>query len=229
MAAEHRHRVKTKFLANGLPKDVPPHEVLEFLLFYAIPRKDTKIIAKKLLEKFGSLSNIFNAPITELEKVDGMGEHSAILIKLIPEIARVYNDDILSKASFFNSTDEIGTYLLGRYAYFGADEVFSILSFNNAGKLLSFNVIEKGDIGSVGVSTRKVIETLLNTKATSVIIAHNHPSGYALPSDGDIRVTEILNNSLKSINVQLVDHIIIAAGDFVSLRQSERFKNLFSK
>ncbi len=227
MAAEHRRRVKDKFLANGLPKDVPPHEVLEFLLFYAIPRRDTKIIAKKLLEKFGSLSNIFNAPIAELEKVEGMGEHSAILIKLVPEIARAYNDDVLSKVSSLNSTDEIGTYLLGRYAYFGADEVFSIVSFNNAGKLLSFNVIEKGDIGSVGVSTRKVIETLINTKATSIVIAHNHPGGFALPSDGDIKATEVLKNSLKGINVRLLDHIIIAGGDFVSLRQSENFKNLF--
>ena len=227
MAAEHRRRVKDKFLANGFLEGTPPHEILEFLLFYSISRKDTKIIAKRLLEKFGSLSNVFNAPIEELEKVEGMGEHSAILIKLIPEIARAYNDDTVSRVSNLNTTDEVGTYLLSRYAYFGSDEVFSIVSFNNAGKLLSFNVIEKGDIGSVGVSTRKVIETLINTKATSIIMAHNHPGGFALPSDGDIKVTSMLKNSLKSINVNLIDHIIIANGDFVSLKQSEKFKNLF--
>lgn len=227
MAAEHRRRVKDKFLTNGFPNGTPPHEVLEFLLFYSISRKDTKIIAKRLLEKFGSLSNVFNAPVKELEKVEGMGEHSAILIKLIPEIARAYNDDNVSRISNLSTTDEIGTYLLSRYAYFGTDEIFSVTSFNNTGKLLSFNVIEKGDIASVGVSTRKVIETLINTKATSVVIAHNHPGGFALPSDGDIKVTKMLSTALKSINVNLLDHIIIAGDDFVSLRQSENFKNLF--
>ena len=219
---EHRRRVKNKFLENGLPDTTPPREILEILLFYAISRKDTKEIAVDLLNKFGSLSNVFNAPIDELKKINGMGEHSAILIKLIPEIAKAYKNDTLNKVSHLNSTDEVGTYLLSRYAYFGSDEVFSVLSFNNVGRLLGFNVVEKGDIGSVGVSTRKVIETLLNTKATCAIIAHNHPSGYALPSDGDIKVTCMLRNSLKSINVNL-----IADGDYVSLSSSERFKDIF--
>ena len=227
LVPEHRRRAKDKFLNNGFPKGTPPHEILEFLLFYAIARKDTKEIAKHLLEKFCSLSNVFNAPISELEKVDGIGEHAAILIKLIPEIAGAYNEDTLKSSSKLNSVDEIGTYLLSRYAYFGRDEVFSILSFNNKGKLLSFNVVEKGDVGSVGVSTRKVIEILLSTKASSAVIAHNHPGGFALPSDGDLWVTETLHRVLKSINVNLVDHIILADGDFVSLSQSEKFKNIF--
>lgn len=226
--SEHRRRVKDKFLANGLPKGTPQREILEFLLFFAISRKDTKAIAVDLLDKFGTLSNVFDAPIEELKKVKGMGEHSAILIKSIPDIARAYNDDIVKKDCSLNTTDEIGTYLLSRYAYFGNEEVFSVTSFRNNGKFLSFNIVEKGDIGSVGVSTRKVIETLINTKATSVVIAHNHPSGYAIPSDGDLKVTEALRDALKSINVSLVDHIIIAGGDFVSLRQSAKFRNMFT-
>ncbi len=224
---EHRRRVKDKFLANGIPKDAPDREILEFLLFYAIARKDTKDIALALLHKFGNLNNVFDASIEELKKVKGVGEHAAILIKVIPEIAKIYNEKKFRKGSRLNTIDEVGTYLLSRYAYFGSDEVFSVVSFNNLGDLLNFNIIEKGDIGSVGVSTRKVIETLINTKATSVIIAHNHPGGVALPSDGDLKVTEMLKNSLKSINVTLIDHIIIANGDFVSLKQSELFRNLF--
>ncbi len=225
--SEHRRRVKDKFLQNGLPSGTPPHEILEFLLFYSIPRKDTKIVAKMLLEKFGSIANVFSASVEELQTVEGVGEHSAILIKLIPEIAKAYREDLLGTASYLNSVEEIGTYLLSRYAYFGTEEVFSLLSLNNKGKLLGFNVIEKGDIGSVGVSTRKVIETLINTKATSAIIAHNHPGGIALPSDIDLKITHSLRSSLKSINVVLLDHIIIAGDDFVSLLQSKKFKNMF--
>lgn len=224
---QHRRRAKDKFINNSFPKGTPPHEILEFLLFYSISRKDTKPIAKNLLQKFGSLENVFNASITELEKVDGIGEHSAILIKLIPVIADIYNEKGLSQPSLMNSIEEIGTYLLSRYAYFGRDEVFSILSFDNRGRFINFNVVEKGDIASVGVSTRKVIEILLATKATSVVIAHNHPSGLALPSDGDLRVTETLYRVLKSINVTLVDHLILINDDFVSLAQSAEFKNLF--
>ncbi len=225
--SEHRRRVKDKFLQNGLPKGAPPHEILEILLFYSIARKDTKVTAKLLLEKFGSLSNVFNATPEELQTVEGIGEHSAILLKLIPEIMRAYGEDMLSPAAYLNDSDEIGTYLLSRYAYFSSEEVFSVLSLNNKGRLISFNVIEKGDIGSVGVSTRKVIETLLNTKATSAVIAHNHPGGIALPSDIDLKITESLHLSLKSINVNLIDHIILADDDFVSLAQSEKFRDIF--
>lgn len=227
--SEHRRRVKDKFLQNGFPKGAPPHEILEFLLFYSVARKDTKVTAKLLLEKFGSISNVFNATVEELQTVEGIGEHSAILLKLIPEVARTYHEDMLSTASYLNSSDEIGTYLLSRYAYFNHEEVFSILSFNNKGKLLSFNIVEKGDIGSVGVSTRKVIETLLNTKASSAVIAHNHPGGIALPSDNDLKITESLRASLKSINVNLIDHIILTDNDFVSLGQSQNFKDMFKK
>ena len=225
---QHRRRAKDKFISGGFSDGTPPHEILEFLLFYSINRKNTKPIAKRLLEKFGSLANVFNAPVSELEKVEGIGEHSAILIKAIHEIARIYNEKTLESTTL-NSADEIGTYLLSRYAYFGRDEVFSVLSFDNKGKFINFNVVEKGDVGAVGVSTRKVIEILLSTKASSAVIAHNHPGGYALPSSGDLLVTETLYRVLKSINVTLVDHIILIDNDFVSLAQSAEFKNLFKE
>ena len=224
---EHRRRVKDKFLQSGFPESTNDYEYLEFLLFYAISRRDTKEIAKLLLDNFGSLSGVFNAPISELQKIDGIGEHAAILIKFIPQIARAYKDDMLDTSSSLNSVEEIGTYLLNRYAYFGKDEVFSILSFDNKGKLLSFNIVEKGDVGSVGISARKVIEVLLTTKASSAVIAHNHPGGVALPSSGDLKVTETLKRVLNDINVRLLDHIIIAGDDFVSLLQSREFTNIF--
>ena len=223
----HRQRVKNKFLQNGFPKGTNDYEYLEILLFYAIARKDTKEIAKQLLKEFGSLSGVFNAPINELQKIDGIGEHAAILIKLVPEMARAYKDDMLDTTSSLTSVDEIGTYLLNRYAYLGKDEVFSILSFDNKGKLLNFNVVEKGDVGSVGISVRRVIEIMLSTKASSAVIAHNHPSGIALPSSGDLKVTETLKRVLADINVRLLDHIIIAGDDFVSLLQSNEFKDIF--
>ena len=223
----HRDRVRDKFLANdGFPKGTPDHEMLELLLFYSIPRKDTNEIAHELIKTFGSLSNVLKASAEDLMQVKGITKNSAVLIKLILEISRRYNEDIQSVASVFASSEEIGTYLLGRYAGI-TEEVMTILSLNGNGKIISFDEVMRGDISRVGLSTRKIIEIILRTKATSVILAHNHPSGIALPSDGDLTATVTVKSALTHIGVTLLDHFIIADGDFVSLAISERFKEIF--
>ncbi len=223
----HRDRVRNKFLANGgFPKGTPEHEMLELVLFYSIPRKDTNEIAHNLIKTFGSLSGVFKASAEELMSVKGISKNSAVLIKLIIELARQYNSDIKSVASTFSSTEEIGTYLLGRYAGV-TEEVMTLLSLDGKGKIISYDEVLKGDISRVGVSTRKIIEILLRTKATSVIMVHNHPSGLALPSDADLSATATVKNALSHIGVTLLDHIIIAEGDFVSLAISEKFRDLF--
>lgn len=225
--AGHRAKAKAKFLANGFPKGTPDHEILEFLLYYAIAQKDTNTIAHNLIERFGSLSGVFNAPINDLKKIGGISEHSAILIKLIPEIGRAYNDDMISNASVLHSTEEVGTYLLSRYAYYGTEEVFSMISMNNKGKVLSFDLLSKGSVASVNVDMRKIVEVVLRTNATSVIIAHNHPGGVAVPSPADIDITLTIKNALSPLQVNLIDHIILSTNDYSSLASTENFKNLF--
>ncbi len=227
MHEDHRKRVKQKFLENGFSEATPDHEILEMLLFYAIARKDTNTLAHQLIDEFGSLSGVINAPISALTKINGISEHTAILIKLVLEVAKAYTRNTLSTTTVMQSSEEIGTYLLGRYAYFGTDEVFSMLSLNNKGKLLSFDIVERGDLSSVGISIRKVVEVLIKTKGTAVVIAHNHPGGIALPSDKDVQITAEMKSALAPIGVHLLDHIIIASGDYVSLFESEKFKYLF--
>lgn len=223
----HRERVKKKFLEHGFSESTPEHEVLEMILFYGISRKDTNELAHNLIDRFGSLFEVLGAPVSELTKVKGVSEHTAILLNLFYDVIELYVKGDPNKKTILHTSDEAGQYLLKRYDFFGNDEVFTMLGLNRLGEMKSFDIVEKGDIASVGVSIRKILEIIMKTNATTVIIAHNHPSGIALPSDADIKITAAIKNALATIGVRLTDHIIIADGDFVSLAQSERFRELF--
>lgn len=224
--AGHRANMRKKFIENGFSKSTPPHEILEMILFYSLPRCDTNVVAHRLLERFGSIAAVFDASIEDLKQVEGMGENSAVLFKLILAASRAYHEDVKSFASKLCSLEELGTYLISRFAGV-TEEQFAVVSLTLDGKFLSFDVVSKGDLTAVGVSTRKVLEVLLRTHATSVVLAHNHPHGVALPSGADLSVTEMLGKVLNTIGVHLTDHIIIANGDYVSLAQSEEFAYLF--
>lgn len=221
----HRDRVKKKFLKNGFTEGTPKHEILEMILFYSVPRKDTNELAHKLLEKFGSLVGVLNAPSSELEKFPGITENTAVLFKMIMEVARVYAAESVSKETIFGSLDEIGTYLMGRFAGI-TEEQFAVLSLKSNGKFIAYDIVGKGDISSVSVSTRKIIEIIIERKATSVVLAHNHPGGLALPSGPDLENTKNIREALKHIGVHLIDHIIIADGDFVSIAQSKQIRDI---
>lgn len=223
--AGHRDRMKKEFLANGI-ENLPQHKVLELLLFFCISRIDTNPLAHELIERYKNIAGVLDAPIEELITFKGLTESNAVLLKMIIPLARIYAEDKESKDIQFKSIDSIGDYLLKRY--FGlTKEMFSILCIDASGKLLSFNFLSEGDISSVGVSTRSVIEIALKSNANCAIISHNHPSGIALPSNEDVAVTEQVRNALYQIGVRLVDHIIIADGDFVSMQQSQKYKHLF--
>ena len=222
----HRKRLRAEFLKNPINDATPPHKVLEFLLFYSIPRHDTNEIAHALMEKFHTFSNVFDASEEELLSVEGVGENTVALIKNILPIARIYEADKHSTGLLLRDYNTIGEFILRKYAGI-ADEHFSILCLDNSGKLLGFEMLNEGDISSVGVSTRTVLETAMRTRATSCVIAHNHPSGIALPSGEDIAITRNLKAILFQIGVRLVDHIIISGNDFVSLRLSADYKSIF--
>ncbi len=222
----HRDRVKDKFLENGFTKETPTHEILELVLFYSVPRKDTNELAHKLLNEFGSLSGVLNARPEQLMKFPGITKNTAVLFKMILEISRVYNTEVASDRNVFKSSEEIGEYIFSQFVGV-TDERFGLLSLSNNGKLLSYDIVSVGDISSVGTSTRKVIEIVLRSRATTVVIAHNHPGGLALPSAADLETTKRINEALKHIGVHLYDHIIVADGDFVSLAQSKDFAEIF--
>lgn len=226
--AGHRSSVRNKFIKNkGFPPGTPSHEILEMLLFYVIPRRDTNVIAHMLIRRFGSLKGVFGASIDDLMTVDGIGENAAVFIKMIPAIFKEYSKEIYFEASKKEDTaGNIGDYLLTQYAGV-EDEMLSIVSMDNKGKILSHDIISRGDAHTVGISTRKILETVMKTGASTVTLAHNHPGGVALPSDEDIAATVAVKNILSSIDVKLVDHIMLVDGDYTSMAVSARFANIF--
>lgn len=221
----HRQRMKDRFMSHGLD-NFDDHSVLELLLFFAQPRKDVNPIAHALLEHFGSLASVFDASADELSKVDGIGDSAATLIKLIPALSRRYQ---ISKTSFEGilvTTEDIGNYLLPRFTGY-REEVVYLTCLDAKNKVISCTLVSKGSVNAAHISTRSILETALNHNATSIILAHNHTSGVALPSTEDVVTTRQLSAVLKAAGIFLKDHLIIGGNDFVSLRDSDKARQIF--
>ena len=214
----HRERLKLRFLESGLDSftDV---QALELLLFYAIPQKDTNPIAHALLERFGSLSQVLDAPVEELKKVTGISDHAATLLRLATELARFYQVDTARRTEVLTSLDACGAYLVPRFFGRKVETVF-LLCLDAKCKVLCCREIGEGSVNAASISVRKVVEAALSANATTVVLAHNHPSGVALPSADDVQTTRRIAAALSAVEVQLIDHIVVAEGDFISMAQS---------
>ncbi len=213
----HRQRVYDRFRKEGLDS-FSPHNVLEMLLFYSIPRADTNEIAHRLIERFGSIAAVFDAPESELVKVTGVGERSAMLIKMIPQLSRYYMTDKTADV-IINSSRQAGEYLLPRYVGRTVETVM-VICLDNKGKVINTTIVHEGNINVSEVSVQAIASVALQSKAAAIIIAHNHPDGVALPSGDDISTTKIICRTLAALNVKVVDHIIIGDNDFVSVFDS---------
>lgn len=214
----HRKRMKERFMKSGLD-DFAPHNVLEFLLFYSIPRGDTNPIAHRLIDAFGSLSGVFDATPEELMKVSGVGESTAILISMIPQMARKYLEDKANAVNVVGGCGDIGAYLLPKFVG-RTNEALMMVSIDNKNKVISCSVVAEGTVDSAKVSRRKVMEEAMKVKATRVILAHNHPRGVAVPSAEDVAMTREIGRLFAQVGIELVDHIIIADDDYVSMAAS---------
>jgi len=218
----HRSRLRQQFLQHGL-EPYPDYQALELLLCYAIPRQDTQPIARALLKRFGSLQGVFSASQQELEQISGIGETAAILLRLVPEICRRSRiSSQQEKGQIIASQEAAGDYFLELLDGKGEEE-FYCMCLDAKGKVLSCRCIAKGSSNALSVNLRKVMEEVVHSGATSVILAHNHPSGLALPSQADNSTTLEIFRALRSMNVQLLDHIIVADGDYVSLAANGLF------
>ncbi len=214
----HRARKKEQFREYGLDA-FADHEVLELLLFYAIPRADTNQIAHRLIDRFGSLSAVFSAPVEELEKVEGVGAHAAVLLAaMLPAVRRAY----LTAPKDGVILSDVGR--MGRYfceLFFGVQqEVFYEVCLDAKGKLLRCYKVASGSVDMVNINVRCIVENALRSHASAVALAHNHPSGVALPSADDNRTTLAIYDALRTVDIKLVDHIIVADDDFVSLHEN---------
>jgi len=214
----HRERLKSRFLEEGLD-NFTDIQVLELLLFYAIPQKDTNPIAHALLSRFGSLSQVLDADAEELKKVPGISDHSATLLRMVTEISRYYQVNCVQRTQALTTLDACGNYLVP-YFFGRSNETVFMLCLDAKCKVLCCREVGEGSINSASISVRKIVETALSTNATTVILAHNHPSGVALPSSEDIQTTRRVAAALSAVEVHLADHIVVADGDFVSMVQS---------
>ena len=213
----HRQRKKEQFLRRGL-EGFADHEVLELLLYYAIPRRDTNEIAHRLIAKFGTLRGVFDAAPEELRQVEGMGENAALFLQLLPAVGRrtLLHE---KREVILNSVEAVGTYF-ARLLDGERREVLYQVCLDAKGKLLSYCRLASGTVSVAPVSVREVVENALRCDASRVVLGHNHPSGVALPSEEDRQITLQIQQALATMSIALVDHIIVADGDFVSMAAS---------
>ena len=217
----HRQRTKKKFLEHGLDS-FSDHEVLELLLFYALPRGDTNPTAHALIDRFGSLAAVLDAPLEELVRVPGIGEGAAALLKLAPQVGRRYLMSRASVGDILYSTQAAGKYIVPLFAGETEEAVYAVC-LDGKYKVLGCRLLFRGSVNSAGVSVRRIVEAAISCNATSVILAHNHTSGPALPSEDDIKTTRRVRQALKAVDIELADHLIVADDDFVSLADSGFF------
>ena len=219
----HRQRLRDRFVEQGLDS-FTQIQVLELALFYCIPRQDTNELAHRLLERFGSFSQVLDADLTDLMSVKGIGENTAVFLKLLPAVGRFYQVDLAAlEGSPLLTTDACGAYLLPRFVGRCNETVF-LLCLDAKGKVICCRLMGEGGINSAGVPIRKIVETALSTKATTVVLAHNHPSGIALPSKEDITATLRVATALDAVDVVLADHLVVADGDYTSMVQSGYYR-----
>lgn len=217
----HRQRLRERFLQEGLDNFDQIH-VLELLLFYCVPRKDTNLLAHALLKHFGSFDAVMDATANELMAVPGVGENVATFLCLMKSSWRYYNIQSGKSCKFLTTVEQCGNYLLPFFVNRDVEMVY-LLCLDAKCKVICCRLVGEGSVNSANISIRKIVETALNANATSVVLAHNHPSGVAIPSAEDIQTTKRLGKALHAVEIVLVDHIVVAENDYVSIAQSGKY------
>lgn len=204
----HRQRLRNRFIEKGFEGQAL-HEVLELLLTYAIPQRDVNELAHILLEHFGSFSNVFEASLEELTQVKGISENSAVLLKMIPSLSRLYNQDKWREKPKLDTALKAQEYI--RTLFIGeVYEVFYVICLDSQCQVLQACRVSEGTIDQSSVYTRNVVELVLRHKAQSIMLAHNHPGGNPRASAADYAITKAIYEALHSVGVRLLDHIIVA-------------------
>lgn len=215
----HRERLKKRFLEEGLDH-FSQIQALELLLFYAVPQRDTNPIAHNLLDRFGSISAVLEAPTEELKKVPLIGDHAATLLQLTRAMSRYYQVDKSNNVKILSTLDQCAEYMVPHFHGRTVETVF-LLCLDARCKVLGCKEVGEGGINSANVDIRRIVETAISMGASAAVLAHNHPSGLALPSDEDILTTRRIAAALEMVDVFLQDSLIVADNDYVSMAQSK--------
>lgn len=213
--AEHRRRVRNRFLSEGLDS-FEEHQIIELLLFYGIPRRDTNEVAHHLLNAFGSLRGVLDAGYEDLVKIPGVGENCACLIRFASALSRRYALSEPSSAEKFDTADKVGRYLVALFMGCPVEQVWAMF-FNGRNELISCEKLCDGSVSSSSFSPRLLIEKAITNKAVGVVLAHNHPTGLAVPSRSDIEFTSQLEYLCSQIGVPITEHFVVAGNKFTPI------------
>ena len=220
----HRQRLKERFCREGLDNFDELH-VLELLLFYCIPRVDTNPLAHRLLDHFGSLTAVLDASPEELEKVSGVSHGTSTFLSLITQVGRYYQVEHSKPGEILRTIEQCGTFLLP-YFYGREKETVFMLCLDAKCKVICCKKVGEGSVNSANIPVRRLVEIALGANATTVVLAHNHPSGLAIPSPDDIQTTHRVAAALEAVEIVLADHIVVCKDDFVSMTESQYYKPL---
>ena len=220
-AKGHRERVRKKFLENGF-NGLEDYEVLELLLFYVIPRKDTKAIAKELIKKFKTLANVLKADTLELKTIDGLGASSITFLKMmgaLPE--KIYKDELKNQKLIKDDKNKISdkevllSFLRNKIGYEDVEK-FYVIYLSSSNEVIAFEESSSGTLDRSSIYPREIYKRVIMENAKSIIIAHNHPSGNTCPSKCDIDITNEIAKGLKNFGALLLEHIIITRDSYFS-------------
>ena len=218
----HRERLRQRFRREGLD-NFDELYVLELLLFYCISRKDTNQLAHELLDHFGSLTAVLDASPEELEKVDGVGPSVSTFLSLITQVGRYYQVKRSEPGAILRTIEQCGNFLVPYF--FGREiETVFLLCLDAKCKVLCCKKVGEGSVNSANIPVRRIVEIALGANATTVVLAHNHPSGLAIPSADDVKTTSRIASALETVEITLADHIVVSGDDFVSIAQSQYYK-----
>lgn len=219
----HRERLRIRFLSEGLD-GFEDHNVLELLLFYSIPVKDTNELAHRLIKRFGSLSEVFDADPAELCSVAGVGEKTAALIKLMPELFRKYEvDKVKRQKNALTNAEQVAKFVSKYFKGLNNERLYALYLAPGC-RPADFRLISEGGLSSTPVKNQLVVKNAYDLGVETIILVHNHPSGSVAPSKSDVNVTMDFANTIASLGLKLKDHIIIGHGDdYFSFRESDKW------
>ncbi|MBC3887811.1 DNA repair protein RadC [Acetobacterium paludosum] len=214
----HRQRVKNRALLEGIDS-FEDHQILELLLFYCIPMKDTNELAHQLIKAYGSLSGVFDADPVDLCKMAGVTENTGVLLSLMPALARRYNQGKFKEKAVLDSTSRAGEYAVALFTG-RLYEVFYVICLDSQNRVNHACLLHEGTINEAPVYPRLIVETALRHQAASIILAHNHPGGSRQPSRADVDVTKKISLATEAIAIPVADHIIVAGDGYYSFAEN---------
>jgi DNA repair protein RadC len=214
----HRSRLRARFRKAGAD-GMHDYELLELLLTYSIPRRDVKPAAKKLIEKFGSLSGVLDAEQKELEGVKGLGAMLASLIRLVKELYSTYLSEEIMERDVLSSPESVLNFVRVKLAGL-TNEAFMVIYMNVKNEVIEHTLLYEGTVDNVAVYPRRVIESALSHHASGIILIHNHPSGNTMPSGEDRVLTQEIAQTANTLDIRVLDHLIVGKDGYFSFMEN---------